>query len=427
MKSKKRGQGRKHEAPVNPTLDPWMSRITTLANRWMVMNEPWINVDIFGHPVPTDLPDPFSPARFIDKNTYTAGTIAELHRHLQEPRLQELAATFPAFKSEFRKAVNNHRTHTTDRVRQHAAIILCELSPPACIGVARSGEECADSELLKTLWTQGKKDISDEKLAPIFFPEQIINPHTTFLNEYQPRIIRINLFAPSAIKNPDAPITGKHLVGFQWGVRSVNASCIAWSAIMSFKLCFIVSPDKEFTEVGTISRIPYREHFQAYRKMIVLAESKGTPWAKSLYDFYNRRVFAGVSGMEFAASPSSSAAVDELDELMQHLMAPNPLDAAFGNTSDNLPPIISSSNAVPIIPARDSNTQTSSPSDAAQADDNDDLESVGTGSLNAPRGRGRGRGRGGSAQGKGKAKDVSSSAPEAEPERPARATRSRRT
>ncbi|THU76454.1 hypothetical protein K435DRAFT_879200 [Dendrothele bispora CBS 962.96] len=53
------------------------------------------------------------------------------------------------------------------------------------------------------------------------------------------------------------------LLGMKWGVKGVNASLIAWSAIL---LHFLISSDEEFAEIGSSSKINYREDFYDYRK-----------------------------------------------------------------------------------------------------------------------------------------------------------------
>ncbi|KAF5334706.1 hypothetical protein D9758_017254 [Tetrapyrgos nigripes] len=418
-KTSKRKQGRKREAPVDPGVAPFVTQISHLGAKFAVMNEPWINTEIFQCPLPANHVDPFSPERFADQTMYKAGMIAELHSHLGDPCLQNLAATLPSFKTEFQKALNNQRTHTTDRVRSHATIILRELSLPDYISVAKAGEKRVQSDDLTSLWTQGKKDVREEKLAPIFFPDQIINPHTLFLNEFQPRIIRVTLFSPASIKNPDDKVGG-NLAGHLWGVRGVNASCIALSAIM---LRFIISPDKEFSEVGTVSRIPYREHFQQYRKMIVLAESKGTSWAKSLYDFYNRRVFAGVTGITFALtdpSTSGDGEIDELDALMQQLVVPSAPSVAHQVPHASSDP---SSNTLPSVVVTPANTPSSSDIDAVHAGVND-LDVTALDPSNQPRGR-----RGGTGHRRGRATRAAPSSThlEAESDEPECSTRPKRS
>ncbi|KAK7457878.1 hypothetical protein VKT23_010222 [Stygiomarasmius scandens] len=309
-------RGRKREAPVDPALAAERERVMLLAKKWAIFQDPWINGNAFMHLPPADAPSLLSAARFKTEETYKEGIIVELHEYLRDPNLQRLATSLPAFLHEFQLQVQAQRNNATNRIRSNVCFILRELSLDSTIvEVATAGVDRGASLVLKSLLLNNNNP--DSVYAPIFFPDLDVRRFDwVFLNEYQPRMIRAICFGINSIQTAIKDFKySAGLIGMKWNVKSVNASAIAWSAIM---LRFILSADTTFSEVGTASGINYRESFYTYRKFIVEEEADGTKYSKDLFLFYNQRVFPGLSG---AADPAELQAVDEVAEMRARIRA----------------------------------------------------------------------------------------------------------
>ncbi|KAF9023318.1 hypothetical protein BDP27DRAFT_1438561 [Rhodocollybia butyracea] len=92
------------------------------------------------------------------------------------------------------------------------------------------------------------------------------------MNEFQTKILRAIFFGKQSLSSePESFNYATHLVGMLWGVKTVNDSSIALSAVL---LRFLLSEDTEFTAVGKNSKLNYRNDFISYRNF--LNGSKGS-------------------------------------------------------------------------------------------------------------------------------------------------------
>ncbi|KAK7461498.1 hypothetical protein VKT23_008672 [Stygiomarasmius scandens] len=360
--------GRKRDAPIDSALQPYKDWLFIIGKRFTLMHEPWIEPNCFMRPLPPDSPDAYSLARFErDFKFYKDNQISELHDSLADPELIRLAIGLPALRTEFQKCMTAQRSNSTDRCRQNASHILRELSLPSTpMTTADAGRERAECQAISSLFRQSDNPTSI--FAPIHFPGLLPDNDKLFLNEFQPRIIRACLFGASSIKTrPEDFKYSSRLLGMEWGVKSVNASVISWSAIM---LRFLVSPDTVFGEKGDVSQVQYREHFYKYRKIILSNEIEGTSYAKTLYGFYNSRVFTFMPGYE---EPDQVDAEDEVALMIQRLRevdleddTPSPPTAPFQQLPTTVSPDTASGSnsaelnieASPIPPPRRRQTRT---------------------------------------------------------------------
>ncbi|KAK7438756.1 hypothetical protein VKT23_017886 [Stygiomarasmius scandens] len=196
------------------------------------MHNPWPDQSVFLRPPPTDISDPLSDARFKTFELYKDGTITELYSYLDDALdFKELAEKLPGFRDEFCKQVGNERASALKTIRENAAFIFSDIDVPAKLWSAEAGEERAASVKFKSL-LYGPVRTTVPKFPPILFNNQDTST-LLFFNPYQPKMIRATLFGPnSVIIDPENFKYTGGTVGMTWGVSRVNASCIAWSAML---------------------------------------------------------------------------------------------------------------------------------------------------------------------------------------------------
>ncbi|KAK7461268.1 hypothetical protein VKT23_008443 [Stygiomarasmius scandens] len=311
--------------PINSLILEHQKLIVLYGKRWALLHEPWLDKNVFLCPLPPGAPDPLSSERFASIKAYKDGTIAELYDYFEgAPIFKELAEKLPEFRDAFVKQVNAERATSLKTIRDNLSLIFSDLHIPPELFNTKAGTDRANDPTLKSLlYKPGVNNIRN--FSPIHYYRQDVKSYP-FINEYQPKMIRIALFGPDSIKTPlDKFKYTSGLLGMNWGVTGVNASLIAWSAVL---IRFLISPDTEFSEVGIESKIRYRENFYTYREMILQNEREETGYIKMLYPFYNERAFYGLAAppsLNHQSEPSNVLEdIDEMSEMMARLRAADP-------------------------------------------------------------------------------------------------------
>lgn len=93
-KSTRRSTGTKatHDPLLNHSL------LIRLGKKYTVMVHPWPTAALFLNQPSEDAPEPESPERFNDYNSFTTGLVKELHIYLNDPELSEKAIEYAPFK-----------------------------------------------------------------------------------------------------------------------------------------------------------------------------------------------------------------------------------------------------------------------------------------------------------------------------------------
>ncbi|THU95744.1 hypothetical protein K435DRAFT_859253 [Dendrothele bispora CBS 962.96] len=287
--------------------------------------------------------------------------IAELHDYLGDvPDLKHAAETLPGFRDEVVKQVGNERSVSLKTLRDNAIYIFCTLDVPSTIWKAAAGAERAKLSILMSLLLEPGKSLVKSTFAPVLYHNCDIRSTHLFMNEYQPKIIRVALFGGGAIQaDPEAFRYTGGLLGMMWGVNRVNASLIAWSAMI---LRFLLSADQVLQETGAVTKIAYRTDFFKYCQMIIKHEHLESDFGKQLFKFYNKRVFVGLP----SAGPESDAEnfdglneIDEMTDLMDRLSAPGAGDLNPPNTPlvTTISPLPSEVSIAPVIEAEHTNLE----------------------------------------------------------------------
>ncbi|KAF9019315.1 hypothetical protein BDP27DRAFT_1458158 [Rhodocollybia butyracea] len=332
LTKKTKGGGRRGQEKVDP-------QILEFGKSFTVLRDPWLDPASFAAiPTGADRPSPSDCMKTF--GTYQDSVIYELKDHLARggDELYFRATNDPDFKREFIKQVNSQRSTSLSVIRSHAAVIFAGLDVPVLLWAAKAGPERGMSDLCqKLLKFQNRKS----SFSPIHFQNHTYQITGLFLNEYQPRILRAILLGPQSVQKIDpshaqaSTVLRSTSLAMSWQVRQINASCIAFSAVL---LQFLVSPDLTLSLQGAVSKIKYRENFFAFKKYIV--DSQGTAWADLLFSFYNTRVFAGVDfalhvhHSEALTVNTESGAVDEINQMLNELR----LDGASGHLDWDIPP-----------------------------------------------------------------------------------------
>ncbi|KAK7434675.1 hypothetical protein VKT23_020082 [Stygiomarasmius scandens] len=217
----------------NSIIAEYQDHIVLLGKKWAIMHDPWIDDSAFMCALSDSVPEPFSASQFVDEESYKEGYVVELHHYLEEesaPDLKELAQRFPAFKDEFMKQIRNERSVILNTICKNAALIFSDIEVSPLLWSVSSSKERAESATIKSLLYMPNESLDDTPFSPIFYPNQNIKLCDIFFNEYQPRIA---LFGPNSLQTAVNQFKySSMLLGMKWRVTKVNASCIAWSAVV---------------------------------------------------------------------------------------------------------------------------------------------------------------------------------------------------
>ncbi|KAJ4476792.1 hypothetical protein C8R41DRAFT_869631 [Lentinula lateritia] len=278
--------------------------VVKLAKKYTVMVYPWPTSNLFMSFPPNNLPDPESPERFKDESAFEAGLINELHLYLNDRDLRKKAAEYSPFQKSvfFLHQAKQGRSLALHTIRECASIIMQGINVKAAVWVTKANLLRRNST---TLRLQLEFPGSSAILRAIFFNKQSLT-----LDQYS-----FNY--------------GSSLIGMLWGVKSVNDSSIALSAIL---VRFLLSDDTEFVPIGKNSQLNYKKNFYSY--CAFLNGSKGTNYIKQLYSFFNQRVFLGMP----SAAVCSTNDDHKDDAVTQALLAIRLADSCPADTS-SLPSI----------------------------------------------------------------------------------------
>jgi len=122
-------------------------------------------------------------------------------------------------------------------------------------------------------------------------------------------IAKIILFGPSALEpSSGGKRKGRRRVGDKWGVTSVTPGLIAWSCILAR---FFLSPDLEFGDEGTNTKINYIGDF--YQYLYILIMERDDEHIQSVFAFFNQHIFGttpehGLQAPEPDSEPGEDAA-----------------------------------------------------------------------------------------------------------------------
>ncbi|KAK1220497.1 hypothetical protein PQX77_016732 [Marasmius sp. AFHP31] len=377
-------RGRKVKA--SSTRDAPYERDTVLrvGKQWCVFGSPWLDAGAFGVYPTNSMPHPQSPARFETTDSHLQGTIVQLHEFLGDDKLKEFAAENSQFRNEFIANISAQRLSGMTHIRNGVSSIFHGFSVniPTEICHANRWQERANNTNMRRLLQPPPNAPGSGKspLSVIFFPGQVYNMTQCFMNEIQPKIIRCVLFGPNSLEG--GSVNRASSLGNIWGVTRVNGSAIAFSAVI---LQFLLNGDPTLEPIGGKTKTEYCKNFVAFQRLIEVSVGFGSPWAASLFKFYNDRVF---KGHKSAMSPVEDDDPGLSQALLDLSLRPNPIPASTTDSSadagagtvpppdESLIPDGANAGILSLIPAAD-NTSLGVPADdtslGVHADNNTSL------------------------------------------------------
>ncbi|KAK7454068.1 hypothetical protein VKT23_011581 [Stygiomarasmius scandens] len=302
------------------------SEMTRLGKSFTILVAPWIMAKVFDKFPPSDAPSAHSKARFLgDPEDYWKTLNIELHAHLEEKDLCEKAVYYEPFRVEFVTQVRQERSAAIRVARESASLIFHDLSIDPQMWLTKSDAR-KDSAALKSLLHFPGQTPDKSAFSPIFYPSLKKVDHLLFMNDYLPKVLRAILFGKQSLLSETASFSPQ-VVGMLWNVKETNSSCIAFCAIA---VQFLLSSDTEFSRVGSKSGINYQQNFFQFKRVLAITEK--TEYSRMLYQWWNSRVFKGVtdqkSSSTISATPPQDAFIDEITEAMANILRLDGSDTA---------------------------------------------------------------------------------------------------
>ncbi|KAJ3899696.1 hypothetical protein F5879DRAFT_926055 [Lentinula edodes] len=169
----------------------------------------------------------------MDESAFEAGLINELHLYLNDRDLRKKAAEYSPFQISFLQQAKQGRSSALHTIRECASIIMQGINVEAAVWVTKANLLHRNSTTLRPqLEFPGSSAVNDI-FSPIFYPNGIHNDTKLFMNDFQPKILRVIFFNKQSLTLDQYSFNyGSSLTGMLWGVKSVNDSSIALSAIL---------------------------------------------------------------------------------------------------------------------------------------------------------------------------------------------------
>ncbi|KAG8221459.1 hypothetical protein J3R82DRAFT_1665 [Butyriboletus roseoflavus] len=195
------------------------------------------------------------------------------------------------------------------------------------------------------------------KFALVLFPDPNNLCKDLFLKTASlAKILKVVLFGKSSLSGQNAP--GPRPKGQIWELQSTTARMIAAAGILAI---FILSGDLNFYQTGKKTGTPYSVYHNYFCQQLL----SGTPWAKSVFKFFNDVLFPDTSNSTPASSALAATGDNNVDWEVNFKcvfasglsdQAPNGLLSAASvsvATPSTLAPIIAAAAplAVPYVPA----------------------------------------------------------------------------
>lgn len=149
---------------------------------------------------------------------------------------------------QFLLQAKQERTALIHTLRECAFIIMQSIDVSSTLWITNNGGMRKESPVLRGLLHSPNRSAANDPLSPILYPNAQRDSRYLFMNEIQPKvgtsrtrvrpysyfrhqIIRSILFNKSSLTAEKFNFS-QGLLGMMWGVKSVNDSCIALSAIL---------------------------------------------------------------------------------------------------------------------------------------------------------------------------------------------------
>ncbi|KAJ7700546.1 hypothetical protein B0H14DRAFT_3528042 [Mycena olivaceomarginata] len=231
--------GRKGKPKPSSGLE-YDNAIITWGKKFAVLYEPWVTVAVFG-PYPEDGPPELE-------------TVPEIEQVFKDPKL--------------------YLRYTRVTLYQNIPEKFHELIDPSIFG------------------TFATDSAPPTAYPPIFYDGLKDNVPNLFLNPVGPLSLRVILFGQGSLGEKGKAKPSRNAIGFQWKVQEdgLTVGSICFTLIL---LLFVIADHNEnFTETGSISKIPYQKYYRQY-KLRFMKHAKSTG-IQNIIKFWSGIVFQGI-------------------------------------------------------------------------------------------------------------------------------------
>ncbi|KAG1850748.1 hypothetical protein C8R48DRAFT_778095 [Suillus tomentosus] len=285
--------------------------------------------------------DSRSTTRWTSPEAKLKGAMAELYLFIPKD-LHHSMETYPRFVSLFRAAVSSERSNILHSIKDCAGVIFSSFKLDPNHFADQPSKKQNVKDLLVLLKRNGEGDYI--RLVPVLFTKPNAMAADDFLKSIVlVKIIRVEVFGKAILggKTRGHP-KGR---GLHMGVQSVSEGMIAR---------FLLTHNAELMAIGAETKIDYQKDYDFYLECLL----KGTPWAISVMEYFNKEVFNTTTTPSTPISMTLPAAaprtweddfLQELDNLdpvirhpsparsLAHARAPSPTLSALSNLSSSIP------------------------------------------------------------------------------------------
>ncbi|KAF8601812.1 hypothetical protein BDV93DRAFT_584877 [Ceratobasidium sp. AG-I] len=265
---KRRRRRRSEPTPEDPKYEAAGKRCALF---WML----WLSPDLFA----IQIEDAYSDARRYRRNSPDMQAQGE-RKDLLSSMSQTLADSFSEehFQKVFGRGVSEQRRNAASRIRACGSLIF-GCSQELFVDKAKRADH-AEFKRLLGFREEGETVVERyPSLAPVLYLNgQKGNTHQLFKSKYIKKAFRAYLFGPSSVSDkPSEHKGGQRKLVEVLGAKTITPGAIAAAATLT-RWC--ISPDDEFSPVGSTSTIRWKIDYQQYKKVLI----QGLQAERGVYD-----------------------------------------------------------------------------------------------------------------------------------------------
>ncbi|KAG2104298.1 hypothetical protein BD769DRAFT_1676277 [Suillus cothurnatus] len=297
---------------------PLDSNITHQGQKYALFCQFWVANNLFPT-IPQPNVDPRGATRWSSPDAKLKGAMAELYLFIPKD-LHQSMETYTRFGSLFRAAVSSERSNILHSIKDCAGVIFAPFKLDPSLFADQPSKKQDNKDLLALSKRNGEGDYI--RLAPVLFAKPNAMAADDFLKSpVLVKIVRVEMFGKAILggKTRGHP-KGR---GLRMGAQSVSEGMIAGAAILAR---FLLTHDAELTAIGAETKIEYQKDYDFYLERLF----KGTPWAISVMEYFNKEVFNASTALSdsTATAPSAPAPRTWEDDFLQELDNMDPVTCA---------------------------------------------------------------------------------------------------
>ncbi|KAG2080499.1 hypothetical protein BD769DRAFT_1684959 [Suillus cothurnatus] len=299
-------------------MSPLDSNITHQGQKYALFCQFWVVNNLFPT-IPQPNVNPHGATRWSSPDAKLKGAMAELYLFIPKD-LHQSMETYTRFGSLFRAAVSSERSNILHSIKDCAGVIFTPFKLDPSLFADQPSKKQDNKDLLALSKRNGEGDYI--QLAPVLFAKPNAMTADDFLKSpVLVKIVRVEMFGKAILSGK----TWGHPKGrgLHMGAQSVSEGMIAGTAILAH---FLLTHDAELTAIGAETKIKYQKDHDFYLERLF----KGTPWAISVMEYFNKEVFNASTALSdsTATAPSAPAPRTWEDDFLQELDNMDPVTCA---------------------------------------------------------------------------------------------------